>query len=408
MLTTTSLFATADTLHPAQQLKALLAKNRQLEDTEAGDADLIDALTGGGTLAVWDGVHHLWMCPTCLAEIDEAECILCHQHFEIEVTDEHSITVVSEAEHVDRLRPSEAPEPEGPALPLSHIPESWRRSEAEVAEYRQLIARGATPLMISTFSLRFTVEEGIVAHGDDTLFDEFSGPAMKDGDIWKIYLGNRVGLDPEDHDGSEFMEGLLEDAILFQQDSFRWETTKTGDGVWEMKPCKEFRKVWSDTDPDSDGENIEGWQEEDEADGGEWNSDSDDIGPSKYWESEGCLNDPASEEAIVVNRYYDTDDDHEKENEAEVDDDEIAPASVKNKPEDSEHRLLPDDAGVESGSDTAASGWDSEEGLSGDEVEMIRGNFRKLFNMEIQYVGPIRDQNPSSLLGLSVSPYHPT
>ncbi|KAH6873985.1 hypothetical protein BKA70DRAFT_1351386 [Coprinopsis sp. MPI-PUGE-AT-0042] len=276
-----------------QQLKVLLAKNRQLEDTVAEDVDLIDALTGGRTRAIWDGVHHLWMCPTCLAEIDEAECILS--------TDEHSITVVSEVEHVDRLPPSEAPEPEGPALPLSRIPESWRRSEAEVTEYRQLIARGATPLMVSTFSLRFTVEEGIVAHGDDTLFDEteISG---------KIYLGSRVGLDPEDHDGSEFMEGLLEDAILFQQDSFRWETTKTGDGVWETKPCKEFRKVWSDTDSDSDGENIEDWQEEDEADGGEWNSDSDDIGPSKCWD----------EEAIVVNRYYDTDDDQEEQNEAEA------------------------------------------------------------------------------------------
>ncbi|KAH6888219.1 hypothetical protein BKA70DRAFT_1331907, partial [Coprinopsis sp. MPI-PUGE-AT-0042] len=280
------------------QLKVLLAKNRQLEDTVAEDVDLIDALTGGRTRAIWDGVHHLWMCPTCLAEIDEAECILS--------TDEHSITVVSEAEHVDRLPPSEAPEPEGPCVASSRASQNhWRRSEAEVPEYRRLIAHGATPLMISTFSLCFTVEEGIVAHGDDTLFDE-------------SYLGSRVGLDPEDLRRERIHGRTFGGRHTIQQDSFRWETTKTGDGVWETKPCKEFRKVWSDTDSDSDGENIEDWQEEDEADGGEWNSDSDDIGPSKCWESEDCLNDPASEEAIVVNRYYDTDDDQEEQNEAEA------------------------------------------------------------------------------------------
>ncbi|KAH6888216.1 WD40-repeat-containing domain protein [Coprinopsis sp. MPI-PUGE-AT-0042] len=37
----------------------------------------------------------------------------------------------------------------------------------------KLVARGATPLMISAYSLRFSLQNGIVAHADDALFENF-------------------------------------------------------------------------------------------------------------------------------------------------------------------------------------------------------------------------------------------
>ena len=89
--------------------------------------------------------------------------------------------------------------------------------------------------MIETFSLEFTPQDGIFAWADQELFDEFSGPAMKVGHKWRIHLGRKIMLDEDDLDGSEFVEGLLEDALLFPMDFARWETVQEVPGIWTTR-----------------------------------------------------------------------------------------------------------------------------------------------------------------------------
>ncbi|TFY79740.1 hypothetical protein EWM64_g4266 [Hericium alpestre] len=109
-------------------------------------------------------------------------------------------------------------------------------------EYEALLARGASRLMCETFRLRFSHAKGIVALADNTLFDEFSGPRMKPGDRWIICLGRRIILDEDDPDGSGFIEGLLEEAMLFPiRWSWRfgtWETVRESEGIWVTRPFK--------------------------------------------------------------------------------------------------------------------------------------------------------------------------
>lgn len=96
-------------------------------------------------------------------------------------------------------------------------------------EYRELLMRGATEDMCTTFHLEFTYEGGIYAWADPQLYEEFTGPPMQVGDFWKIHLGRRITLDEGDLDGSLFVENLLEDAVLFRA---RWETKEETPGIW--------------------------------------------------------------------------------------------------------------------------------------------------------------------------------
>jgi hypothetical protein len=93
--------------------------------------------------------------------------------------------------------------------------------------------------MCEEFSLEFTPEKGIVAWMNQDIMDEFSGPGMQFGDEWKVYLGRRVKLDPDDLDGTLFIEGILEDGILCHSKSWdrpRWVTIKEGAGIWATLP----------------------------------------------------------------------------------------------------------------------------------------------------------------------------
>ena len=42
-----------------------------------------DELEDGEVEAVWDDIHHIWLCPDCTAEIDGSECFLCGDVFEV-------------------------------------------------------------------------------------------------------------------------------------------------------------------------------------------------------------------------------------------------------------------------------------------------------------------------------------
>ncbi|KAG8935318.1 hypothetical protein FRC01_003070 [Tulasnella sp. 417] len=155
------------------------------------------------------------------------------------------------------------PQPRG-STPLLEVasdeysPEGWHGG---YKMYRPLIARGATRLMIVTFQMTFTEEEGIVAWADDEIYRHFSGPGMKEGDQWKIMLGRRIKLDVDDLDGSIFIEDLLEDAVTrrFPADP-TWETVRVeGDPkVWVTRPIGERPSddevEWDDSEGESGNE----------------------------------------------------------------------------------------------------------------------------------------------------------
>lgn len=128
--------------------------------------------------------------------------------------------------------------PEDGILDRYPPPTEYRQEHRETA-YKELLRRGATRIMCETFHLEFSQQHGIYAWADPQLFEEFSGPAMEEGDFWKIHLGRRVTLDEDDEDGSAFIEGLLEDALLFpyrgpttERTFEKWETVEDRPGIW--------------------------------------------------------------------------------------------------------------------------------------------------------------------------------
>ncbi|KAJ3517219.1 hypothetical protein NMY22_g14011 [Coprinellus aureogranulatus] len=133
---------------------------------------------------------------------------------------------------------------EGLPVPLTYAPgppnpTTCVRPEDRSEEFFQLIRRGATRAMCEEFSLEFTEEKGIVAWMNQDIMDEFAGPAMDQGDRWKIYLGRRLKLDEDDPDGTLFIEGLLEDGIICHPrlwDRPRWVTVKEKAKTWATLP----------------------------------------------------------------------------------------------------------------------------------------------------------------------------
>lgn len=125
--------------------------------------------------------------------------------------------------------------------------------EGNVNEFSELLKRGATPAMVQKFSLRFSPTLGIVAWASPELYEAFAGPRMQDTDFWKIHLGRRVELRKDDMDGSEFIEGLLEEVLLYQpypqsQPSTRrmfggWVTVEETLGIWLTEPRYKDKEV---------------------------------------------------------------------------------------------------------------------------------------------------------------------
>lgn len=168
----------------------------------------------------------------------------------------------NQAIHYDR---SLVPRGNTPLLPDSlferYPPLAEYRSRE--GEYKELLRRGATRIMCETFHLEFSQQGGIYAWADPQLFEEFAGPAMKKGDFWKIHLGRRVSLDQDDEDGSAFIDGLLEDALLFpyrgptsERTFEKWETVEDTPGIWVTRPkanrdATEESKDENDSDSDN-------------------------------------------------------------------------------------------------------------------------------------------------------------
>jgi hypothetical protein len=136
-----------------------------------------------------------------------------------------------------------------------------------VEQFRALLQRGATRLMCETFHLSFSEKEGIVAWADHDIYELFSGPAMPKGDFWKIHLGRRLELDEDDLDGSMFIEGLLEDVLLYPpqwstMQKYRneaWETVQDSPGIWVTRLMS--ARNMADSDGESERTDAEDFEE---------------------------------------------------------------------------------------------------------------------------------------------------
>ncbi|KAG5349446.1 hypothetical protein C0989_003903, partial [Termitomyces sp. Mn162] len=136
-------------------------------------------------------------------------------------------------------------------------------------QYKALLQRGATRLMIETFNLEFNQDKGIFAWADSALYKEFAGPKMLKGDFWKIQLGRRFDLDEDDLNGSVFVEGILEDVIMFPGkggDGAQWETAEESPGIWVtqmVKTASENEEGFEESEEEGDGE-VDGTEGDEE------------------------------------------------------------------------------------------------------------------------------------------------
>ncbi|RDB18226.1 hypothetical protein Hypma_000466 [Hypsizygus marmoreus] len=201
-----------------------LGDDEEQEDEESGDED-------NEVEANWDSDDNIYRCPDCQWEVIESMCQACAREFKWDDEQEDSFPSDSLEEnaaiHEDRTSSCRSATPLDDIGPFRPLPAYSRREK----EYEALLRRGATRLMIETFNLEYTFEKGIFAWADGELYNQFAGPKMRKGDFWKIQLGRRFNVDEDDLDGSIFIEGLLEDALLFPAKQ-AWETVEEYPGIW--------------------------------------------------------------------------------------------------------------------------------------------------------------------------------
>ncbi|KAK1217124.1 hypothetical protein PQX77_020241, partial [Marasmius sp. AFHP31] len=117
--------------------------------------------------------------------------------------------------------------------------------ENRLNEYESLLSRGVTRAMCETFSLSFSPETGITLDmtENDDLFDSWAGDAIlaKDCHSWTVCLGREIRLDPDDIDGSDYIEHFLEEALLYSTErledsgSLYWITKEVKQGYWDTR-----------------------------------------------------------------------------------------------------------------------------------------------------------------------------
>ncbi|KDQ11796.1 hypothetical protein BOTBODRAFT_57206 [Botryobasidium botryosum FD-172 SS1] len=240
-------------------------------DEEAREPDAIPVQAGNDTEVeheetsaekpqiTWDMEDRVFRCGGCQWEVVDGECQQCGKVYELDLASAENNENPSIKENVhgsvcideEGLHPDRRVAPRG-TTPLLEIPPNFAGeiphiyAHTRIAEYEALLARGATREMCITFRLSFDYATGITARlcKGDRLWTEFSGPAMAAHDAWVVCLGRRIVLEPNDLDGSKFLEELLEEAVLFpvcskweteQQKEWIWTTTKEGN-IWTTKP----------------------------------------------------------------------------------------------------------------------------------------------------------------------------
>ncbi|KAF5325702.1 hypothetical protein D9611_000422 [Ephemerocybe angulata] len=213
-------------------------------EDEEGEEGEEEGEEGAVPMAIWDERDSVYRCVDrhCWGEIDGEACHQCGMEHDIGSDEDESIyddirATGNQAFSDDRATVARGTTPlldlpkEGVIIPLSY-------ADGRAQEYLELIKRGATRLMCEEFSLEWTSEGGIWAWVNQALMDELGGHAME-GCTWKVYLGRRIQLDAEDVDGSVFVEGILEDGVLFSgKRRAAWVTVKDpeDDEVWVTRP----------------------------------------------------------------------------------------------------------------------------------------------------------------------------
>jgi hypothetical protein len=228
-------------------------------------------------------------------------------------------------------------------------------------EYISLRERGATRLMIETFNLEFDFDSGIFAYADGPIFEEFSGPQMKTGDVWKIQLGRRFTLDPDDPDGSLFIEGILEEAVLFGSATHEWETIEEQAGLWVTQRCE-----WDDEEEyeEDNGDYDEAGDEQDEDDDSDGYLDQlDDPTANSEW-YERMLDNPPADGGPVLRFHLYQNDTAETEDDVQMSIVDLLDSAYRS---DDDSTTQDSNLEVETETDSAGSDFDSDEMLSGDE-----------------------------------------
>ncbi|KDR78012.1 hypothetical protein GALMADRAFT_244983 [Galerina marginata CBS 339.88] len=333
------------------------------------------------------GLDELYTCTQCTYEVVDGVCFWCWKahRWLVDETAQETVSTDTQAIHPDR---SLVPRGNTPLREIGiqrEIPASYRpshypvRRESREDEYLELLKRGATRFMCEVFSLEFTYLGGIYAWADDDLFREFSGPLMQPGDLWKIHLGRRIALDEGDEDGSEFIEGLLEDVLLYPYRSAfskkkyeKWETVEESPGIWVTR----LQDSKGANDDDNDSLTDE-------------SCDEDEWAALCAQENKDLVNSPAEETATLPNKYSTSDDDTDQD-ELEMEDlgffnsdcrdaawdsetdsqvDQLDNPYDKVPGQDVEMKQEPETETEDdcSDSDEAGSDFDSDEDLSGDE-----------------------------------------
>ncbi|KAF8055200.1 hypothetical protein FPV67DRAFT_1436584, partial [Lyophyllum atratum] len=197
---------------------------------------------------IYDAAHDTYRCTECAWEIIEGFCEGCQMEFFWDKeNEENSLPVDSlftEASNdCDRVRAPRGTTPLRDVGPFRALP------GYSDEEYEALLQRGATRLMIETFNLEYSHASGIFAWADPTLYAEFAGPKMLKGHFWKIQLGRRFYLDDDDLDGASFVEGIIEEGILYPGTgkSGKWETVLDAPGIWVTRMA-----AWDGMDEDED------------------------------------------------------------------------------------------------------------------------------------------------------------
>ncbi|TFY67902.1 hypothetical protein EVG20_g3762 [Dentipellis fragilis] len=336
------------------------------------------------------GEPDTFRCTSCAWEVIQGICQACglEHAYDAEREDEiyrhihGSISTAETLAHSDRQL---TPRGTTPLLEVETfiVPPEYRQSRED--EFRALLARGASRLMCETFHLEYASEGGIVAWADTDLFEEFSGPRMKEGHCWKICLGRRIILDEDDADGSQFIEGLVEEAMVFpisessKKPWGKWETLlekNAEDNIWVTRPVSgafpgpyDDDEMTIDEDEDEDEDDSETSSDGDDSSQADSNDESDTVQSTKPDESDEP---DEPEEALITNAYEDSD---IGSDEMEVD---FEPAWYE--PEDQDYQepgehekhdaidvepVLPEDEVSESSED---SDYDLDAESSGDEV----------------------------------------
>ncbi|KAF5378546.1 hypothetical protein D9615_007074 [Tricholomella constricta] len=182
---------------------------------------------------MYDDMDEVYRCTECAWEIVEGICEGCQTEYQWDEQGDDGVLPADSLYTDSTYDPDRQQAPRG-STPLRDIG-PFRPLPGHTREhYGALIRRGATRLMIETFNLEYTHARGIFAWADSTFYSELAGPKMQKGDFWKIQLGRRFDLDEDDFDGAIFVEGILEEAIMFPGvgQPLKWETVEESPGIW--------------------------------------------------------------------------------------------------------------------------------------------------------------------------------